>query len=182
MLSPLGISPNQLFDWAGTGEKGQTVFAGNSVGHTVADGFAPMGSFPNHVKFAARAGDCMIFDLATFHTAQPNVSDDLCAQCPITSVVYTLSCVSLRLRANLMILLITGQHQGAVEYHPGIPFSLNRRVGRHPNRRRNERRHAGEAGCSGKIDPFEAAGAAHACRGGGGMAKVQRPRAVAWDS
>jgi hypothetical protein len=73
-LSPLGISANTLFDWNGSGESGQSVFAGNDVGRTVADGFAPMGSMPNSVKFAAKAGDCCIFDLATFHTAQPNTS------------------------------------------------------------------------------------------------------------
>ena len=64
-LSPLGISANMLFDWDGSGQKGQTVFAGNDVGRTVADGYAPMGSMPNCVKFAAKAGDCCIFDLAT---------------------------------------------------------------------------------------------------------------------
>ena len=74
LLSPFGISPNGLYDWHGNGEKGQTVFAGNDVGRTVEDGFAPMGSMPNHVKFAAKAGDCIIFDLATYHTAQPNTS------------------------------------------------------------------------------------------------------------
>lgn len=64
-LSPLGISANMLFDWEGSGRKGQTVFAGNDVGRTVGDGYAPMGSMPNSVKFAAKAGDCCIFDLAT---------------------------------------------------------------------------------------------------------------------
>lgn len=64
-LSPLGISANMLFDWDGSGRKGQSVFAGNDVGRTVADGYAPMGSMPNCVKFAAKAGDCCIFDLAT---------------------------------------------------------------------------------------------------------------------
>eukprot|EP01051_Picozoa_sp_SAG22_P015108 SAG22_NODE_1929_length_3293_cov_3.309956_4_plen_87_part_00 len=29
---------------------------------------------PNAVHFAAKAGDCMVFDLATWHTAQPNTS------------------------------------------------------------------------------------------------------------
>ena len=63
-----------LFDWDGTGQKGQIVFAGNDVGRTVADGYAPMGSMPNSVKFAAKAGDCCIFDLAT------------CVLCPLTMV------------------------------------------------------------------------------------------------
>jgi hypothetical protein len=74
LLSPIGIRPNMLFDWDGSGSNSQTVFAGNDVGRTVANGYAPLASFPNHVKFAARAGDGLIFDLATFHTAQPNVS------------------------------------------------------------------------------------------------------------
>ena len=73
-ISPIGVSPNSLFDWHGSGEKGQTVFEGNDVGRTVADGYAPMSSMPNSVLFAARAGDCIIFDLATWHTAQPNTS------------------------------------------------------------------------------------------------------------
>ena len=29
------------------------------------DGFAPLSLMPNHVKFAANAGDCCIFDLAS---------------------------------------------------------------------------------------------------------------------
>ena len=73
-ISPIGVSPNSLFDWHGSGKAGQTVFEGNDVGRTVADGYAPMSSMPNSVLFAARAGDCIIFDLATWHTAQPNTS------------------------------------------------------------------------------------------------------------
>merc|ERR1711964_594028 len=37
-------------------------------------GYAPTSAMPNHVKFAANAGDCCVFDLATWHTAQPNTS------------------------------------------------------------------------------------------------------------
>ena len=38
------------------------------------EGFAPTGSIQNHIKFAAKAGDCCVFDIATWHTAQPNRS------------------------------------------------------------------------------------------------------------
>lgn len=69
-----------LFDWHGSGQKDQTVFAGNDVGRTVADGYAPMGSMPNCVKFAAKAGDCCIFDLATCVSSFSTVfSVSLCA-------------------------------------------------------------------------------------------------------
>jgi hypothetical protein len=43
-------------------------------GRTERAGYAPTSMMPNHVKFAARAGDCCVFDLATWHTAQPNRS------------------------------------------------------------------------------------------------------------
>lgn len=56
------------------GYRGQSGFAGSAVGRTEGAGYAPTSMMPNHVKFAARAGDCCVFDLATWHTAQPNTS------------------------------------------------------------------------------------------------------------
>ena len=51
-------------------------FAGSGLGKTTdEDGYAPLDSIPNHVTFAARAGDCMIADISTWHTAMPNTSD-----------------------------------------------------------------------------------------------------------
>jgi ectoine hydroxylase-related dioxygenase (phytanoyl-CoA dioxygenase family) len=30
---------------------------------------------PNHFKFAAKAGDCIVFDIASWHSAMPNHTD-----------------------------------------------------------------------------------------------------------
>ena len=38
-------------------------------------GELPVTSMPNHFKFAAKAGDCIIFDIASWHSAMPNTSD-----------------------------------------------------------------------------------------------------------
>ena len=78
-LSPLGIAPNTLFDFDSAGFSGgnervsqheegyrrENGFAGSALGRTEEAGYAPTRMMPNHVKFAARAGDCCIFDLAT---------------------------------------------------------------------------------------------------------------------
>lgn len=70
---PSAVGPGSLYDVAGAGFAGGG-FAGSGAGRTEADGMAPLSAMPNHVKFAAKAGDCMVFDLATWHTAQPNTS------------------------------------------------------------------------------------------------------------
>lgn len=77
-LSPLGIGPNSLFDFESAGFCGDEEvfrreegyrrslgFAGSAFGRTEEAGYAPTRMMPNHVKFAAQAGDCCIFDLAT---------------------------------------------------------------------------------------------------------------------
>ena len=53
---------------------GQRRRGGSSEGRTAAEGYAPSGLVQNHVKFASKAGDAIIFDIATFHTGQPNTS------------------------------------------------------------------------------------------------------------
>ena len=73
-------------------------FAGSGLGKTTdEDGYAPLDSIPNHVTFApysrrldlrSRAGDCMIADISTWHTAMPNTSE-LDRSCTIIS--YTSS-------------------------------------------------------------------------------------------
>ena len=54
--------PGGVFDLKSAGFQG---FEGSGSSRTSDLGFAPTGSIPNHVKFAARAGDCCIFDIAT---------------------------------------------------------------------------------------------------------------------
>jgi hypothetical protein len=55
--------PGGVFDLASAGFEG---FAGNDSGRTADLGFAPLSCVPNHVKFAAKAGDCCIFDIASW--------------------------------------------------------------------------------------------------------------------
>ena len=55
--------PKGIFDLASAGFEG---FAGGSSEHTAELGFAPLSSVPNHVKFAAKAGDCCIFDISSW--------------------------------------------------------------------------------------------------------------------
>jgi len=38
-------------------------------------GELPVTSMPNHFKFAAKAGDCIVFDIASWHSAMPNHTD-----------------------------------------------------------------------------------------------------------
>ena len=64
-------SVGRIYDLEDTGFQG---FGGSSKGRTVAEGYAPSGAIQNHVKFSAEAGSAIIFDIATFHTAQPNTS------------------------------------------------------------------------------------------------------------
>jgi hypothetical protein len=76
--------PKGIFDLASAGFEG---FAGGSSEHTAELGFAPLSSVPNHVKFAAKAGDCCIFDISSWrecsilHAFPPfdNVISDLAA-------------------------------------------------------------------------------------------------------
>eukprot|EP01052_Picozoa_sp_SAG31_P002545 SAG31_NODE_90_length_26410_cov_175.663981_22_plen_129_part_00 len=68
------VGPSSLYDLAAAGFPAGG-FAGSGAGRTEADGCAPLGLMPNAVKFVAKAGDCMVFDLATWHTAQPNTSN-----------------------------------------------------------------------------------------------------------
>jgi hypothetical protein len=88
----LGIGPNALFDFESAGFCGDEQvfqreegyrrslgFAGSALGRTEEAGYAPTRMMPNHVKFAAQAGDCCVFDLATCtHIALPDVSESLC--------------------------------------------------------------------------------------------------------
>ena len=71
-----------MFDLQSAGFQG---FEGSGSGRTSELGFAPTGSIPNHVKFAARAGDCCIFDIATC-APQPlfclGLSPELDWECP----------------------------------------------------------------------------------------------------
>ena len=67
LLDP--VTPSTLYDLKAAGFKDG--WAGSGLGRSEAEGFAPLGAMPNHLKFAAKAGDCCIFDLATYHTAQP---------------------------------------------------------------------------------------------------------------
>jgi hypothetical protein len=55
-------SASTVYDLSSAGFKG---FGGSSKDRTVDDGYAPNGSIANHVKFAAKAGDCCIFDIAS---------------------------------------------------------------------------------------------------------------------
>ena len=55
-------SAGAVYDLSSIGLKG---FGGSSKGRTVDDGYALSDSIANNVKFAARAGDCCIFDIAS---------------------------------------------------------------------------------------------------------------------
>ena len=72
-------SVGRIYDLEGAGFQG---FGGSSKGRTVAEGYAPSSAIQNHVKFSAEAGSAIIFDIATFHTAQPNTSQ-LSRECVI---------------------------------------------------------------------------------------------------
>eukprot|EP01052_Picozoa_sp_SAG31_P013902 SAG31_NODE_848_length_11534_cov_8.897463_12_plen_229_part_00 len=123
-LSPLGVGPNGLFDFVAAGFPGsedvekredgyraQSGFAGSAHGRTAAAGYAPTSLMPNHVKFAAKAGSCMVFDLATC------ASDDNRCFCHLCRS-YVDNWLHL-LRAHC-----PAKHEQAraVEHHPGIFF------------------------------------------------------------
>ena len=72
-ISQLGVTPAGLFDFASGGfrahrehadqkEAAQAPFTGRGAGNTESNGFAPLDAIPNHVKFVARAGDCIVFE------------------------------------------------------------------------------------------------------------------------
>ena len=75
-----------VFDLQSAGFQG---FEGSGSGRTSELGFAPTGSIPNHVKFAARAGDCCIFDIAT------------CAPQPLLCLGLSPELVRLRVRREM---------------------------------------------------------------------------------
>ena len=68
--------PGGVYDLRSAGFSGFTGSGRQADGRprSEEEGFAPTGSIQNHVKFAAKAGDCCVFDIATWHTAQPNRS------------------------------------------------------------------------------------------------------------
>lgn len=55
-------SAGSVYDLSSVGLKG---FGGSSRDRTVEEGYAFSDSIANNVKFAARAGDCCIFDIAS---------------------------------------------------------------------------------------------------------------------
>ena len=65
-------SVGRIYSLEDTGYLG---FGGSSKGRTIGEGYAPSGAIQNHVKFAAEAGSAILFDISTFHTAQPNTSE-----------------------------------------------------------------------------------------------------------
>ena len=83
-------TPPEVLDMASGGfrvdpSKGQTDgFAGSGLGKTVGDGFAALSMIPNHVPFAAKAGDAIVVDISTWHTAMQNTSPQA-RECTITS-------------------------------------------------------------------------------------------------
>ena len=61
-------SAGAVYNLSSIGLKG---FGGSSKGRTVDDGYALSDSIANNVKFAARAGDCCIFDIASASQNMP---------------------------------------------------------------------------------------------------------------
>ena len=85
-------SPAGVYDMVSAGYsvvpgKPTGAFAGSGLGKGEQGGFAPLRSIPNHVTFAAKAGDAIVFDIATVRAhynvmtcmlLPPFVSDRIC--------------------------------------------------------------------------------------------------------
>ena len=82
-------SAGAVYDLSSIGLKG---FGGSSKGRTVDDGYALSDSIANNVKFAARAGDCCIFDIASAskmchcQRTPRHFPSHLCAACCLRTV------------------------------------------------------------------------------------------------